>query len=179
MKLWCYLFCSRICSSRQDPVRPSVEPSNVRNVRRSEGAFGSQTSFPSVTPPFHTLPRSPERPLAQCQVKPMPKIAAPPSPQGDENDPFIKTDFSLAHNDDFVPIPLDKPSGLAIDDFLPVIIILIIATPNLYSWKLNTNSGWQTALFGWLTNYANQLDNQGHKNSLKWLSWSYSRKSHR
>jgi len=48
----------------------------------------------------------------------MPKIPAPPSPGGDENDPFIKTEFCKSH-DDFVPIPLDKPSGLAIDDFLP------------------------------------------------------------
>lgn len=71
--------------------------------------------------PLHPLPRSPERPLAQCQVKPMLKIPLSGDPFRN-NSHHVETDDSECGKlpDDFVPISLDKPSGLAIDDFLPV-----------------------------------------------------------
>lgn len=78
--------------------------------------------FPShgkTVQPLQPLPRSPERPLAQCQVKPMPKVA----PSASQDDALTKTEFCKPCADDFVPIPVDRPSGLAIDDFLPVIFI--------------------------------------------------------
>lgn len=79
-----------------------------------------QQSYPqAVPPPLQPLTRSPERPLAQCQVKPMPKVS--PRDMGFNNDYEKKTDYSKSHIDDFVPMPMDRPTGLAINDFLPVI----------------------------------------------------------
>jgi len=71
--------------------------------------------------PLYPLPRSPEKPLAQCQVKPM--LKAPLSSEQSRNNHHLKTDYDEGRSqskDDFVPISLDKPTGLAIDDFLPV-----------------------------------------------------------
>lgn len=82
---------------------------------------GSQQNYPQSTlPPLQPLPRSPEKPLAQCQVKPMPKVS---SRDVGSNYDYDKTDLSAAHMDDFVPIPIDRPAGLSIDDFLPVRVI--------------------------------------------------------
>jgi len=77
------------------------------------GSVTSVTTFSKPTP-LYTLPRSPEKPLAQCQVKPMLKTPL--------NNHYLKTDDDECSKTpvDFVPISLDKPTGLSIDDFLPV-----------------------------------------------------------
>jgi hypothetical protein len=109
------------------------EPQHQQPQTPSRDRLSVPQSYSQAPPaPLQLLPRSPERPLAQCQVKPMPK--AVPSPRESvscNNEDYFqkKTDYNnhyskaqLDDNDDFVPIPMDRPSGLAIDDFLPVII---------------------------------------------------------
>jgi len=88
------------------------------------------------TVPLPSIARSPERPpLTRVQVKPIAK--AIPTPRETRNtssnnaDNFQKTEVNHIspwgktepEGEDFLPIPIDRPTGLAIDDFLPVIKI--------------------------------------------------------
>lgn len=107
------ILCCRGGNLKASPSESSLAPSPSKEVHHSPSKAQSQSK---VVQPLQPLPRSPERPLAQCQVKPMPKIA----PSISHDDALMKTEFCKPSADDFVPIPVDRPAGLAIDDFLPV-----------------------------------------------------------
>ncbi len=51
----------------------------------------------------------------------MPKVSSLLKDGSSSNDYEKKTDFKAQQIDDFVPTPIDRPTGLTINDFLPVI----------------------------------------------------------
>lgn len=109
-------------SSGQLTHQPSLP--QIRDKLPLQQSYSQAPSAPAPLPL-----RSPERPLAQCQVKPMPKASPRDSgfSSSQTNGSSInsdyekKTDFSKTQQiDDFVPTPMNRPAGLTINDFLPV-----------------------------------------------------------
>jgi len=116
-------------SMMMPPSKGEVQQPAAPQAPSRDKLYVQQSYSQAQTAPLQPLPRSPERPLAQCQVKPMPK--AVPTPReciGSNNEDYFqkKTDFNNHYSskaqqeDDIVPMRIDRPTGLAIDDFLPV-----------------------------------------------------------
>ncbi|OXA46792.1 hypothetical protein Fcan01_18512 [Folsomia candida] len=130
---------SESCLQLPSPGELTHQPSlpQIRDKSTPQQSYSQQAPLPPLQP----LLRSPDKPLAQCQVKPMPKVS--PRDVGISNDYEKKTDFSNAQIDDFVPTPSGVgPVGLAIDDFLPKASMTMkggVAYPELNETETFTN----------------------------------------
>ena len=111
---------------KHSPSEPMLFNHNSSGDERNNSKYGNSLSI-SKPKALYPNPRSPERPVPQCQVRPMLKLPIKqPEPVFNNSNYYTKTEADYFKPAE-APVPSlsDKPVGLAIEDFLPVINLVL------------------------------------------------------